>query len=444
MSKIINAFTNGLKSAGQAELAQYHMNFNQYLTGNPYSSGSSYDTDSAEVGVYEKGSSSWVNIALNRKMLDVSNIELFFADDKGEKIDDKNIPDDILMPFQSGYAGMGINEMLAIACGQEDLSGNAIWLKDSNANRLTQLTGMPGRFIPITPGNFKIELNQRGTAIETITITWKNGEQTIVTPDKVIQFKRNAVISPFIGIGLISQGRALVEFDAVAMEYQTNFLEKDGTPDLIYLDKNQSSPEMARAKAAQLRADYKAGKYSNSIMYAYGDVDVKSFAISSSDLQFIENRKMNSDQVISLMESTGSILGIPDANNRASAGVLTNNYFGIVNSRIDHLIEAINKQFVWTVKGNEKRKISLAFTPYPTGDIETIQKAVINGLMTPANGAKSLGLPSSSKDEASNTLYINRGVGTLQSVYETEPMTFGSLSDDIEMVKKKTKIRDYE
>ena len=118
---------------------------------------------------------------------------------------------------------------------------------------------------------------------------------------------------------------------------------------MIYLDKEETRPDQARSKADELRRNYASGKYSNSLMYAYGDVDIKSFSISAADLEFIENRKLNQNQIISLMESTGSVLGVPDANNKASATQLTNNYFDIVNSRIEHLVQILNDQHVWTI-----------------------------------------------------------------------------------------------
>lgn len=446
MGKILNAFQSGIKSTtGQAELAQFHMKFNQFLVNNPNSYAQGTD-DAGEMLAYSNGNIAWINIALNRKMLDISNVEFFFVDENGERIDDKDVPDEIITPFTAGFAGLGINELMARAGGHEDLSGNALWLKDTKLNRYTQLANIDSQFIPITPGMFKINLNSRGTAVDNFCVRWKDGTESIVPPDRVIQFKRNSLISPFMGIGLISQGRALVENDVVSTQYQNNFMEKDGTPDLIYLDKDAKGmqPNMIKAKGDQLRAEYKAGKYSNSIMYAPGDVDIKAFSISSSDLQYVENRKMNSEQVISLMESTGTVLGIPDANNKASAGTLTNAYFGIVNSRVDHLVDTVNKQFVWTIKGNETKKISWSYQSYPTGDIDTVNKSVQGGLMSPNEGAKAMGYPTDKKNEAANSLYVGAGLRTLDYAFNTEPMSFGGgLSAPDGSVKKKTMIRDY-
>ena len=97
------------------------------------------------------------------------------------------------------------------------------------------------------------------------------------------------------------------------------------------------------------------------------------------------------------------------------------------------------------LNGNDTRKYSLSFTPYPVGDIDELTKSVNGGLLTPAKASGQLGYDFDDKDEASNALYIGKGVGTMQSNFETEAVNVsGFLSDEIESIKKKTLIRDYQ
>jgi HK97 family phage portal protein len=439
---LLNSFYSGVKN-GQAELANYHNNFDKFL-GMGFAPAKKTKDDEQEIGVYSGGNVAWVNIAINRKMWDLSNIDYFFVNRDGEKVDWDDVPEELRKAFDNGFAGFSLNDLIAMAGGHEDLSGNALWLKNSDANAYSKLTGRIDQIMPITPGRFKIKLNNKGNAVENYTIIWDDRTQTVVEPEQVIHFKRNSIVSPFVGIGLISQGRAAVDFVSVANDYQVTFLEKDGTPDLVYIDKTPLHPEMAKSKQQQLSESYRMRKYANGLMYANGDVDIKAFNISSRDMQYVENMGMSERQIISLLESTGSVLGLPDANNKASATQLTNNYFGIVNSKAWHLLDAINKQFIYTVKGNENKELTLSCTPYAVGDIEQLTKAVSSGFLSPANASKELGYEYDSEDEASNALYISKGVGTLQSNFETQPVDFsGMLSGDIENIKKKILIRDY-
>ncbi|MCP4178046.1 MAG: phage portal protein [bacterium] len=433
---LINSFCEGIKIAGQAELANYHINFNQVGSTIPTQTKSN---DAAELVVYDNGGTSWVSIALNRKMSDISGVEYFFVNLEGERIENNKVSEKILNPINSGYNDISFPDMIGQACGHEDLTGNGLWLKNTSKNRFTELTKIVGEFIIISPGRFKIIQNSKRTKNIGYEITWHDGTRTPHLPEDVIQFKRNAIINQGVGIGLIAQGRLSVESELVMQEYQLRFLENDGTPALTYIDKNISNPEQAKSKAAELRARYKEMKYQNSIMYAYGDVDIKAFSVSASDMQYIDSRKMNKEEIISLMESSGSVLGVPDANNRASAGFLTNNYFGVVNSRIKHLVDIINNQFVHMIDPN----ISLSFQPHPVGNIEEETKAIVSGLSTPAESSKRLGRPYDDKDVAQNSRYISKGVSTLDLAFD--PPDFGFvLNEPQNDIKKKLRLNPGE
>jgi HK97 family phage portal protein len=301
---------------------------------------------------------------------------------------------------------------------------------DDKAHQYSIAKNMVGEFLPITPGRFKVLKNARGTRITGYRVSYENGEQVTYTPEQVVHFRRSSIIDPLIGIGLISQARLTVESEAVSMEYQNNFYESDGTPNMVYMDKNEMSPENATLKAKQLRSDYKSGKMDKSLLYTYGNVDVKTLSVSSSDLQFIDNRKLNQQQIISIMESTGSVLGIPDANNRASADKLTNNYFGIVNSRIEHLVRMFNVQFVRP----RQEGIYLAYNRYATGDVEEVIKELEGGLLTPAEASKKLGLPYNEADKGQITRFIKKTLIPLETALQTQAGF--ALSESESQVKK--------
>lgn len=443
MSEFFKRIQAGQKTAGsivgQEELAWYHNNFNTYnsLLDFKMRAQSSAMDDAQAVGVYQAGSVSWVNIALNRKMNDIANIDFFFVDKNGQKIPWDKVPEELRIAFENGYAGMSLNEMAAHAIGHEDLAGNILWLKSTDKSAYSQASGRVDQLIPITPGMFKICLNSKGTAVDAYEIKFKDGTAITVGPESVVHFKRNPMMNPFVGIGLISQGRSTVDYLSVSADYQKTFLEKDGTPDLVYIDKTMMHPDSAKQKAKQLREEYKAGKYSNSLMYAYGDVDIKSFSISSADMQFIENKQIGKNEIISLMESTPAVLGDEGAaGNKSVTSTASLNYFGVVNSRAWHLIEYINRQYLWTINGNQKKVYSLSFTPYPVGDVGSLKIAVETGLLKPSHAAKELGYEYNEDDAASNALYISRALQPLKTAFETQPPQASGLSDSIEDVKK--------
>jgi len=407
-----SAFKQGMKSVSGAELARMHNEFDRY---SPLMNRGVSNNDRAELGVYSSGGASWVATAVNQKNTDISNIEFYFVDKNNKRVENKNVPDDIIRPVLKGYAGMGINQMLALSCVREDLSGNDLWIKKTDSNRYDQLFNVADQFIIVDGGNWKMRKKHGEYGIDKYIVNI-NGIQETYNPDQVIHFKRNNIIDPFVGIGLIAQHRLTVETDAVSAEYQKSFYEKDGSPNMVVIDKEMSDPELARTKGKQFRDNYRHGLYEQSVMYLYGDVDAKSMNISASDMDYVNNKVTNKDSTISIMESTPSVLGDEKASgNRAVSITATNNYYKKVNSRAQHLVDALNMQYIWMV--DPKKDYTLTFKQYPTGDVLDIKVKVETGVLTRNEIREEIGYEPV-ESSAMDTNFINRGFAPIDQVFE--------------------------
>jgi hypothetical protein len=422
---IKQAFISGVKTAGQAQLADYHNNFNKW-SGINLSSGVGSD-DKSEIGVYSDGGYPWVSACINAKIMDISNAELYFIDRKGEKVELDKLPDEIKNPIKAGYAGNSFSDMLAIAGAREDLSGNDLWIKDSEGSRYDQLLQIPSRFIVVNGGCWKLKKSFDEKSIEYFEVSY-GGFRQVYNPDQVINFKRNAIIDPFIGVGLIAQARSVVNNEKVATEYHNNFLIKDGTPNMVYVDKEISDAREAQVKANNLRDMYAKGAYKNGLMYAYGDVSVQPFNISASDMEFVNSKKLNREVLISIMESTPSILGLEgESGNRAISLTATANYYRKVNSRLWHLTQIMNDQ--WLRMIDKKGEYTLTYSPYPTGNIEEVSIAVEKGMLTRNQANLIMGYEGDAKDKAMNTRFISRALAPIDQV--AEGLSMGLLADNV-------------
>ena len=233
-------------------------------------------------------------------------------------------------------------------------------------------------------------------------------------PKDVIHFRSNPVINPFIGIGLISQARATVESEIVATEYENNFLVRDGSPNMVVVDKSIMNQDQAQAKANEMRKKYGAGGYRNNLFYAAGDIAVSAFQTRPKDAEYI--KPMNRELIISIMQSTPAVLGLEtSAGNRAIADRATQNYFGVVNSRAQAYCDTINHQFVKLV---DKWGYELTFTPYPTGDIEEIKALIEGGLITINEGRRDMGREVKELDPTMNTIYLRNNYAPIGQIFE--------------------------
>ena len=405
------AFTTGMKEITQAQLASQQAAFDRFpATGRMSTLGG---TDSQELSIYDNGGAGWVSACINRKMIDISNVDFHFVDKKGKRVELDKLPEDIAMPFQNGWAGQTFNKMMAMAIAREDLCGNDIWVKSTNANKYTQQTQKVGEFMLVPSGNWNIIMKPDYKSIWYYIVSF-GATVMYLEPKDVIHFKNGALLNPFIGIGLISQARATVESEVVATEYENNFLVRDGSPNMVIIDKNMNNQTMAEAKATELRKKYAGGVYRNNLFYAWGDVAVSSFQSRPKDVEFI--KPMNRELIISIMQSTPAVLGLETSSgNRAIADRATQNYFSVVNSRAKSACDTINHQFIKLV---DKWGYTLTFTPYPVGDIEEIKALIDAGLITINEGRRDMGREVRENDPTLDAHYIKNNYATVGQIYE--------------------------
>jgi len=387
--------------------------------------------DSSEMKTYE-GASVWVSACINQWVRDISNVNYFFVDKKGERLE--NVTDDIVDPIKKGYAGIDISSMIGVAGARLLLCGNDIWVKNRGLNQYNTLYGTVGEFCIVPSGQWKINMAWDWKSIASYEVNFGNGNMATYQPQDVIHFKDGNLLNPWIGTGRIAQARSNVESEKVSIEYQNNFFQSDGNPSLIYVDKGVSNVDQAKSRGQLVKDNYDAKRYSKSLMYAFGDVDIKALSASANDLQYIETKKLNREAIISIMGSTPAVLGLEgESGNRSISTNSTNNYYKRVNSFIFMLVQTINEQYFY-IEG-KKRDIGLSFEPYATGDIEEIGKGVEKGIITLNEARKYLGYEVDEKDLPMGTHYISRGFVPLQMAYDGLSVT-GMLSQSTSDVKK--------
>lgn len=423
----IDSFQAGQKAITSAQLADYHVNFDKSPMLDRLNLRGIGQSDSQEMGVYENGGAIWVSAAINRKKIDVANVDFYFKDTQTNKrIEIEKLPEEIAMPYKNGWAGSTFNNMASWSIAREDLCGNDIWVKSTMANQYTQEFRKIGEFIVVPSGSWTIFMAPDMKSIHYYIVHF-GSEVEIVYPENVIHFRSNQIINPFIGIGLIAQARLTVESEIVSKEYENNFLVRDGAPSMVVLDKSQMNPDDAKAKATELRTKYREGVYKNGVMYLWGDVSVQGFQSSPKDIEFI--KPMNREAIISIMQSCPTVLGLESqSGNRAIADKATQNYFGIVNSRINSFCNTVNMQHNWKV--DQKRRYELTYTPYPTGDIEQIKIAVEAGITTMNEARQKIGQERIENSPAMDTIFVSSTRIPIDMAYE------GAAIPEVPIVKK--------
>lgn len=437
MSFLKSGFVNGVKVITSSDLGGYqHENFDKLLVGNK-SKQSKY-SDKESMKTYVDGCLMWIPICINRFNQDMLRDYKYINNKTGEEIKDiRKIDKRITIPIDNGYMNIVNNKKIKVkttkqlsadAACNENLAGNMLWIKNQGS-MLGEKINSYDNFIPISPGNFKVVLDSTNTQILNYEIRFANGKRFLLPPDQVIHFKRNALLSPFFGVGLVAQGSLAIDSQKVAQQYFREYVITKGTPDLIIEDKSRvPNYDSVKKKAEEIKELWEQRYFRNSVMWLSGeDINAKTIATNMQDIQFIDTTKLTRDNTIALMESTPVVLGLTDSlNNRATAIEAKLLYLDRINKRLKHIEETINSQHVWDFNEN----ISLIFEKYNTGYLEDIIRAIEMGMITPEDGARLAGLATEGSEEQSK-LYMRAGMiplASLNELYSNDGMEAQKLS----------------
>lgn len=363
-----------------------------------------FSNDKEELNAYKVVE--WVAACIDRIMVDAGQ-DIYFEDQKGQKIEPSRIDRKIILPIQNGFFKDNFNQLIKRALGQRLLTGNAFFLK-VKSTAFAQIENIEDQFIPIHPAMVRIIINRSHSRLLGYEITFNNSEKIMFAPDEVIHFKQNAMISPFVGIGNIEKMRLMLEGEAGGQEYMNEFLEKKASPS-IAITSEEDFPSLGdyERKMDILSSKYESKRNAGKIMYLAGgegsNIKITPMSLTQKDMQFLELKMYNRQTVLSMFGLNTTIMGIPEGANNAIATELRIQHLSNINNLLKEMENDFNQQFVNRINPN----IFLRFVKYSTGNISEIKEAIATGIMTPNSGSKKIGEPVDETDEARNIHYIS-------------------------------------
>jgi HK97 family phage portal protein len=369
------------------------------------SNGASFNTEKEEQHSYTM--LPWVAIAVDALMKDGANREWEILDKKDNVIYDSVVGDinkrdeSILAPFLSKFANMTFSQIMAPIVGHMSLTGNGLLLL-IEGTAFGKSRKIKDKFIIIEPGKFTIFKNNNGTSVSHYEVTLENNERLNVPPEQVIHFKQNNIFDSFWGVGNIEKMRIMAEAEVNSDEFAKEFLANRATPSLFVKDNIGVGADQAELTSRILNSKNRGNSNAGSIIYMSGDgVDVKSLQISQKDMQYLESKNYTKELTLSLFGVAPEAVGIVNDSNRATIEASLNRYYENINTLLVSLELSIQSQYFDVYSPGYRFKFKKHFT----GDVDALIKMINNGLITPNEASKKLGLPVNLEDESRNTYY---------------------------------------
>jgi hypothetical protein len=171
----------------------------------------------------------------------------------------------------------------------------------------------------------------------------------VFLPEELIHIRLPNPFNFFRGMSPLTVGYLAAQSDYAAAQFMKGTMLNNADTGLIITTPEQLSPEQIEDAKAALRERKRAAGTADRPLFLWGGAHVERPAISSADLQFLENRKFNRQEICAIFKVPQELLGFTeDANRSVSESARLNfmeNRIAPLCKRLEAAIEPVIDRF---------------------------------------------------------------------------------------------------
>lgn len=256
---------------------------------------------------------SWVYACVARRSMGLAQIEFKLYRLRGNGEVEEVLEHELLELLYRVNPEMTKYNFLQLSCVYRDLLGASPWI----LTKTNPSDKYPSNLFIARPEFFKVERDDSG---QVLGYVYEIGSyKRTFSKEEVIFLKNYNPKNPDKGIGVIEAVRQTAENDDFMMQSNSNLLKNDARPSgFLEIEGNASKGLISRLKK-EFRQKFQGYENSYHVQVLEGGMKFKPVTLPPKDLDFIESRKMNRDEILSIFGVPKPILGVFEDVNRASA-----------------------------------------------------------------------------------------------------------------------------
>ena len=186
-----------------------------------------------------------------------------------------------------------------------------IWVERARAGKPLRAKRLHPKFVDIKTDGSDITAYRYGPVQD-------DDKATNYKPENIIHFKLDDPDNDLYGLSLLHSLQRTVATDLFAQEYNSNFFENSAQTGVIFNMKNSSEPEVERNRT-WLELNYVGAKNAHKPLILEGDIDVKRAVATPQEMQFVELRRFNRQEILTVLDVPGSKVAITEDSNRSTS-----------------------------------------------------------------------------------------------------------------------------
>ena len=168
---------------------------------------------------------------------------------------------------------------------------------------------------------------------------------------QIVQFKFDDPDNDIRGLSLLSSLELSVASDLFAMKFNESFFENSAHTGVIFNMKN-STPDEVERNRTWMEQNYVGTENAHKPIILEGDIDVSKSVSTRAEMQFIEGRKFNRQEILSVLDVDPSKIGVTEDSNRSTSKEADNTFRQENISPLQLVVEEeINNHIIMTVFG---------------------------------------------------------------------------------------------
>lgn len=259
----------------------------------------------------------WVFACVTARSEEVGNIELKLLVN-GKEVDTHPVLD----LLNKVNPSMTKHELFYATQAFKDLDGNAFWYlaRDNNgAGKILEIYPLRPDRVQIVPSKVN------PLEVEGYIFVQPDGQRVPFTPEQILHHKNFNPLGghpfPHRGMGIVEAAAWSVDTDNEARAYNYNFFKNSARPDGLLTtsgDAAMDSAEFKRLKE-EWNAEHQGSDNASKVAVLGGGLTWTEIERSQNDMQFVQQRTMSRDEILSMFRVPKSIVGITDDVNRSNA-----------------------------------------------------------------------------------------------------------------------------
>lgn len=280
----------------------------------------------------------WVFLAVSSIAQEVAgiNLKLFKEDSKGnvEQVF-KHPALDLLKKVNDYMTQYDLFERLQ---SNMELQGNEYWFVTYQGNTPNTILPLPPTSVTPIAGKFEYVVGYKYTV---------DGEVFNVPRKHIIHFKQFNPLSDIIGLSTLEAARIAADTDYSAKIYNKKYFDNDARPDVILQFEETLTEDQQKRILEKWQQNHSGPSRQFKTAVASGGLKIESFQISQRDMEFLEGRKFNRDEIMAIFRVPLAVAGFTGNETYASAKAATYSFGArTVDPKMNRIDNTLNEFYL--------------------------------------------------------------------------------------------------